>query len=56
MSGDDELFDEPAGLRVCATCGHMETDHEDRDVEGDTAIRTFCLACESWHPFVPAGD
>ena len=42
--------------RACALCGHTETDHEVRDVEGDLGQRDFCVECNDWHTFVPKDD
>jgi hypothetical protein len=39
--------------RICAVCGHNESDHVEEDVDGETKLRGRCIVCNDWHGFVP---
>ena len=53
-----ERDDDAGPALTCATCGHTEDQHEEREAEvpGDTLRRTICLECADWHDFVPQPD
>lgn len=46
-------FADPLDDRQCHVCRHGATEHELRDVDGETQKRGYCNACEEWHEFVP---
>ena len=51
-----EREDEGAPERVCATCGHGESEHVEQEAEvaGNTLRRTACESCGEWHEFTTA--
>jgi hypothetical protein len=49
---DPEL--DGAEVRICALCGHEESEHE--KLEADGATPQMCRACDDEHDFEPEPD
>lgn len=55
-SDSDDLRDDGAEVRVCATCGHSEGEHRVVTDEPERGRPELCVTCGSRHPFVALVD